>query len=44
VVLPVEADFGRRDIFLWYRSEDLDRRWVQIVSAAFVRRMAMHED
>lgn len=44
VVLPVEADFGRRDIFLWYRSDDLDRRWVQIVSAAFVRRMAMHED
>lgn len=39
-VLPVEADFGQRDIFLWHRAEDLDRRWVQIVSDAFARRMA----
>ncbi|MEX2320197.1 MAG: LysR family transcriptional regulator [Saccharospirillum sp.] len=40
VVLPVEADFGRRDVFLWHRAQDLDQGWVQIVKAAFARRMA----
>ena len=43
MVLPVDADFGRRDIFLWYRAEDLDRRWIQIVSQAFARRMTDNE-
>lgn len=44
MVLPVDADFGRRDIFLWYRAEDLDRRWIQIVSQAFARRMTDNDE
>ena len=36
-VLPVRAEFGQRDVFLWYRAEDKGEPWVEVIREAVLR-------
>lgn len=38
-ILNVDADFGARDLFLWYRPEHRDQQWVGVIRSAVLRQL-----
>lgn len=43
-ILDVDADFGARDMFLWYRPEHREQNWVVVIRGAVLARLESESD